>query len=221
MSSISLKKETAKLVLTKRNLLTPPAVDVALAIDISGSMQRSYTNGVVQEIVERCLALALQFDLDKKLDVFTFNKDSQYVGSITEEHFDGYVKREILDNSKINKWGGTNYTPVLSAVRSKFFPSGIMGMFKKKSPPMFLMFITDGDNQDHEDFEKILKKLRDDNIYIQMICIGGDDFRYANRIADAEPNVGFCEIVDVSKLTDEQMMEKLISSEFVEWAKKL
>ncbi len=85
MSSISLKKETAKLVLTKRNLLTPPAVDVALAIDISGSMQRNYTNGVVQEIVERCLALALQFDLDKKLDVFTFNKDSQYVGSITEE----------------------------------------------------------------------------------------------------------------------------------------
>lgn len=42
-------------------------MDVALAIDISGSMQPDYTRGVVQEITERCLALAMNFDVDKNL----------------------------------------------------------------------------------------------------------------------------------------------------------
>ena len=83
------------------------------------------------------------------------------------------------------------------------------------------MFITDGDNNDHDEFEKTLKQLRSDNIYIQMVCIGNDNFSYAKRVADAEPNVGFCEIRNVKALTDEQMMEKLVSDEFVNWAKSL
>ena len=40
--SLDKKIEAAKVVLTKRQLLTPPQVDVALAIDISGSMQDEY-----------------------------------------------------------------------------------------------------------------------------------------------------------------------------------
>lgn len=224
--SLEKKIEAAKVVLTKRQLLTPPQVDVALAIDISGSMQDEYQDGLVQEITERCLALALNFDRDRKLDVWTFNTGTQYVGDVTEQKFEGYVNREILNSSKIKKWGGTAYSPVLKSVRDKFFGGvvgGIMSMFKKKNTtsPVFLMFITDGDNNDHDEFEKTLKQLRSDNIYIQMVCIGNDNFSYAKRVADAEPNVGFCEIRNVKALTDEQMMEKLVSDEFVNWAKSL
>lgn len=224
--SLDKKIEAAKVVLTKRQLLTPPQVDVALAIDISGSMQDEYQDGLVQEITERCLALALNFDRDRKLDVWTFNTSTQYVGDVTEQKFEGYVNREILNSSKIKKWGGTSYSPVLKSVRDKFFGgtvSGIMSMFKKKNTtsPVFLMFITDGDNNDHDEFEKILKQLRSDNIYIQMVCIGNDNFSYAKRVADAEPNVGFCEIRNVKALNDEQMMEKLVSDEFVNWAKSI
>lgn len=224
--SLDKKIEAAKVVLTKRQLLTPPQVDVALAIDISGSMQDEYQDGLVQEITERCLALALNFDRDRKLDVWTFNTSTQYVGDVTEQKFEGYVNREILNSSKIKKWGGTAYSPVLKSVRDKFFGgtvSSIMSMFKKKNTtsPVFLMFITDGDNNDHDEFEKTLKQLRSDNIYIQMVCIGNDNFSYAKRVADAEPNVGFCEIRNVKALNDEQMMEKLVSDEFVNWAKSL
>ncbi len=224
--SLEKKIEAAKVVLTKRQLLTPPQVDVALAIDISGSMQDEYQDGLVQEITERCLALALNFDRDRKLDVWTFNTSTQYVGDVTEQKFEGYVNREILNSSKIKKWGGTAYSPVLKSVRDKFFGgtvSSIMSMFKKKNTtsPVFLMFITDGDNNDHDEFEKTLKQLRSDNIYIQMVCIGNDNFSYAKRVADAEPNVGFCEIRNVKALNDEQMMEKLVSDEFVNWAKSL
>lgn len=223
--SLDKKIEAAKIVLTKRNLLTPPQVDVALAIDISGSMQTDYTRGVVQEITERCLALAMNFDVDKKLDVWTFSTGAQYVGEVTEKQFDGYVQREILNNSRITKWGGTNYAPVLKLVRDKFFGNtggGIMSFFKKKNnTPVFLMFITDGDNFDHDEFEKTLVQYRSEKVYVQMICIGNDDFSYAERVADAEPNVGFCKIGAVSALSDEQMMEKLIGEEFVSWAKSL
>lgn len=222
--SLDKKIEAAKVVLTKRNLLTPPQVDVALAIDISGSMQTDYTRGVVQEITERCLALAMNFDVDKKLDVWTFSTNAQYVGEVTEKQFDGFVQREILNNNRITKWGGTNYAPVLKLVKDKFFASsgGILGMFKKKNDtPVFLMFITDGDNFDHSEFEKTLVQYRSEKVYVQMICIGNSDFAYAERVADAEPNVGFCKIGAVSALSDEQMMEKLIGEEFVSWAKSL
>lgn len=224
--SLEKKIEAAKVVLTKRQLLTPPQVDVALAIDISGSMQGEYQDGLVQEITERCLALALNFDRDRKLDVWTFNNSTQYVGNVTEHKFDGFVTREILNNPKIKKWGGTDYSPVLKSVRDKFFGgavSSIMSMFKKKNTtsPVFLMFITDGNNTDHNEFEKTLKQLRSENIYIQMLCIGNDDFSYAKRVADSEPNVGFCEIRNVKALNDEQMMEKLVSDEFVNWAKSI
>ena len=134
--SLDKKIEAAKVVLTKRQLLTPPQVDVALAIDISGSMQDEYQDGLVQEITERCLALALNFDRDRKLDVWTFNTSTQYVGDVTEQKFEGYVNREILNSSKIKKWGGTAYSPVLKSVRDKFFGgtvSSIMSMFKKKN----------------------------------------------------------------------------------------
>lgn len=219
--SISLRKEAAKVVLTKRQLPIPPAADVALAIDISGSMSHLYNSGVVQEVVERCLALALNFDPDKKLDVWTFTSKHDYVGSCYESHIDGYVEREIVNNNKISKWGGTNYTPVLEDVSKHFFGSGgFFGMFKKKrATPVFLMFITDGDNQDRTAFVKLAHELRDRNIYIQLLCLGDDYFDTAQAVADSEPNVGFGQVEDVRKMTDEQMMEQLITDEFVQWIK--
>lgn len=228
---IELKKQAAKIVLTKRNLVSPPNAEIAFAIDISGSMQDEYRDGLVQEIAERILALGMNFDTDKKIDVWTFNRSSSYVGSCSEDKVDGFVKREILNNPKIDKWGGTSYTPVLKAIDSHYFGGiannvkSFFGFGKKEAPastakaPVIVYFITDGSNDDKRDFEAIMKDFRSKNIYVQIVCVGNDDFSYVNRVADAEPNVGFCQIKDVKRISDEGMMEMLVSNEFVDWIK--
>lgn len=221
---IELKKQAATVVLTKRGLTSPPGAQVGLAIDISGSMNDEYRDGIVQDVVERCLALAMSFDLDKKLDVWTFDNGADYIGSVNEGQIDGFVHRDIMNNGKISKWGGTSYGPVLSIIDKFFFgsSSGLFGMFAKKpsKDPVFIMFITDGENSDTAKFQAILRDFRSKNIYIQIVGIGNANLSYVKQIADAEPNVGFCQIADVRKLSDEQMMEQLVQTEFVEWIKK-
>jgi len=218
---IELKKQAAGIVLAKRNLTNPPPSRVGMCIDISGSMQDEYRDGIVQDIAERCLALAMRFDSDKQLDVWTFNNSYSYVGTVEEAQVDGYVRREILDNRSVDKWGGTDYAPVLRAVEKKFFNGGTFSMFKKTdNSPVFLMFITDGDNGDRGAFESVLKDFRSKNIYIQIIGIGDNGFGYVEKVANAEPNVGFCRIQNVRKLSDEAMMELLVQDEFVTWIKQ-
>lgn len=233
------KTEAAGIVLTKRKLTNPPSCEVGVAIDISGSMQDEYRDGIVQDVAERLFALAMRFDLDKKLDVWTYDDaEPTYVGPVVLDNIENFVKNEIINNGSVKKWGGTNYAPALRAIRDHYFTGtkkvtksgGFFGMFKKETveetggaangSPVLLFFITDGENFDHDSFEKILRELRTQNIYIQIVGIGNANLRYVNRVADAEPNVGFCQITDVRKLTDEQMMEMVVTEEFAGWIKK-
>lgn len=222
---LSKKKEAVGIVLTKRNLINPPSCEVGVAIDISGSMQHEYSSGTVQEIVERILALALRFDQDGKLDFWTFANGKDYIGTVSEDQIENYVQRKVLNNPLVTKWGGTDYSPVLSDIYNKYFGSGkgfmsIFGKGKKTTSPVIIFFITDGENSDRSEFEKLLKDFRSQNVYIQIIGIGRASLHYVKKIAEQEPNVGFDQIFDVSSLSDEQMIEKMIPQEFADWVKK-
>lgn len=230
MANIDLKKKAVEIVLTKRQLPTPPSCDVALAVDISGSMSNEYRDGLVQDVVERCLAIATKFDQDGKMDVWTFNNSSSYVGTVTEKQIDGFVQRDIVNNPRVDKWGGTSYAPVLSQINEHFFgatkKTGFFGgLFGKKeaepkSNPVFVMFITDGENNDNAQFIKLLNEFRSRNIYIQIVGIGDGDLTSVQQTAEDEPNVGFCQIINVRGVSDELMIEQLVQQEFVDWIKK-
>ena len=155
------KKEAAGIVLTKRNIVSPPACEVGVAIDISGSMSHEYENGTVQEIVERILALAMRFDLDGKLDFWTFSSGKDYIGTVSEDQAENYVKRKVLNNPLVSKWGGTDYAPVLKDIYDKYFGGGkgfmsIFGRGKKTEQPVIIFFITDGENSDRPEFEQLV-----------------------------------------------------------------
>lgn len=219
------KKEAAGIVLAKRKIVTPPACEVGVAIDISGSMSSEYRDGVVQEIVERILALAMRFDQDGKLDFWTFSSGQDYIGTVSEDQVEDYVRRKVLNNPLVSKWGGTEYGPVLKNIYDKYFGSGkgfmsLFGKGKKTEQPVIVFFVTDGENSDHSDFERLLKDFRTKNIYIQIIGVGGASLNYVKKIAEQEPNVGFDQIYDVRKLSDEEMIEKMITQEFADWIKK-
>ncbi len=68
MATIDLQKKSVKIVLEKKQL-TKVTARIGLVLDITGSMRQLYKNGTVQNVVERILAVADQFDDNGLLDV--------------------------------------------------------------------------------------------------------------------------------------------------------
>ena len=234
MSLIDLKKKT-RIVLEKRALPQPPRCRVGLCIDISGSMHNEYQDGLVQETVDRLLAVAGTFDDNGEMEVWTFNQKYSTPPVARAADFGNYVKKAILDNPDVDKWGGTNYAPVMNAVLDTYFrgervtSGGFLGMFKKteqRAPrdihiPALCLFITDGDNTDEAEAEKILREARQHQIYWQLIGIGTDtDFRFIKKMADDLPNAGFC-VFPSLRVSDEAIYEALLTSELCDWLRKL
>lgn len=234
MSLIDLTKKVA-IVLEKRNM-TKVRAQVAMGMDISGSMQELYKHGVVQETVNRLSAVAIKFDDNGVLDSWVFSNETFETEPVTKELFDIYVDQFILQNSKIDKWGGTFFSPLILDMLQHYFPElkpkgfieSLSGLFKSKSTvqessvvdPVFAMIVTDGENSDKTETMELLKESEKYNIYWQFVGIGSEDFSFLTRAANQLPNVGFFKIEDIKKISDEDLYDKLINEEFSEWIKK-
>jgi len=235
MSLIDLKKKT-RIVLDKRALPQPPRCRVGLCIDISGSMHNEYQDGLVQATVDRLLAIAGTFDDNGEMEVWTFNEKYSTPPAARASDYGHYVKKAILDNPEVAKWGGTNYAPVMNAVLDAYFRgesvvtgSGFLGFFKKTEQrpakdthiPALCLFITDGDNSDEGQAAEILREARRFQIYWQLVGIGNDtDFRFIKQMADELPNAGFCHFPNL-RISDEAIYETLLTHELCEWLRKL
>jgi len=235
VSLIDLKKKT-RIVLDKRALPQPPRCRVGLCIDISGSMHNEYQDGLVQATVDRLLAIAGTFDDNGEMEVWTFNQKYSTPPVARASDFGNYVKKAILDNPDVAKWGGTNYAPVMNAVLDSYFRGenvvtggGFLGFFKKTEQrpakdthiPALCLFLTDGDNSDETEAAAILREAKRYQIYWQLVGIGNDtDFRFIKKMADELPNAGFCQFANL-RASDEAIYEALLTSELCDWLRKL
>lgn len=126
---------------------------VALALDYSGSMSSLYENGAIQALAEKVLALGTAFDDDGEIDVFIFESNAYYVGSLSIANYREGVKR-LLANYRM---GSTNYAAVIELIRKHYrsgpAKAGLFGRWLGKSHerayPSYVMFITDGEPDSH------------------------------------------------------------------------
>ena len=249
MSGINLQKrvETVGISLAKRNITVTPKVRVGLALDVSGSTHHLYTNGVMQETIDRLLAVAVKFDDNGELDMWSFDNRSSTLPQATANSYGNYVPQNILNNNSIQKWGGTSYAPVIKDVTRYYFPSGPVtqvqeaakGLFGKlfgskpapaptpapattaaTAEPAMVLFITDGANDDQSAAMAALREAANSPVYWQMVGVGpASYFTFIKEAADKLPNVGFINLNSLS-MTDEQLYEQLISDEFCAWVKQ-
>ena len=246
--AIDLLKKKVGIVLEKRQM-TKVICEVKFALDISGSMERMYKNGTVQNLTDRLLAVASKFDDNGEMEVWTFSHGFDQLKTITEDMHEGYVKKQILDNPSCSKWGGTSYSPVMEDIVKQSFtrqetssqevktkPSFLGKLFGAKETstavtsteivehnpqfPVFVPFITDGENSDKRETEAIIRANAHRNIYWMMIGIGSEDFRWLREIADRYDNVGFISFKDVEHVSDEDFYSNLLNEEFCTWVKK-
>lgn len=187
---------------------------VAVVMDYSGSMSNLYRNGAVQNVLTRLMPLALRFDDNGELDVWIFHQSFYRIESMNLGNFDNYVQEEIM--SKGYRMGCTSYAPVLEDVLHKYFVEDA----STSNIPTFVVFITDGNNDDKRATNNIVKESAYKNIFIQFVGIGNDSFEYLERLDDLTgrpvDNTGFIRVDDISRIDDETLFNRLLS-QYPDW----
>ena len=210
---------------------------VALVLDISGSMESEYRRGRVQTIVERLLALGARFDDNQAIDTFAFGVKCYDLGELPESNFDGWVKRVILKKYSLEP--GTNYAGVMKMIMQHYYPNtvklvkgGFFGGSKETLPtspvkstedPAYVMFITDGNNDDKGATDLAITAAANLGIFWQFIGIGGSSFGYLEKLDEMEgrlvDNANFFQARNIDQLSDEELYG-LMLGEFPDWLKK-
>ena len=160
-----------------------------------------------------------EYGCNRSIEVFAFNTGSKYIGEANESNINNYVKNVFLKQTAVN--GGTNYALVMKAIvkqfgfaisegggLKKFFSRGITE--KKVEPaiiPTFVFFITDGDNWDKSDTEKVIREASKQGIFWQFVGIGSEHFKFLRKLDDLNGRVSI--VVEGSqKQGDFEVIEK-------------
>lgn len=229
---LSKRVKTAGVVLAKKGLTAPPIMRVAMALDISGSMDDEIRDGSVQNVMDQLQGVAGKFDDDGSIDIFKFDDRAEYVGLCEAADYGSFVKRQ-----SIKARGGTAFSPFVKLITEHFFPpqksGGLGGLFKKPTPvsdvPVLVLVITDGEPMSEgtyvdQQFARIapaLKEAGNHPIYWHFVGINnqGVEFKVLKELADALPNVGFIKMNGFNK-SDEELYNEVLSEELIAWVKK-
>lgn len=192
--------------------MTKHTARVALAMDYSGSMGNLFANGSVQDVVTRLLPIALKFDDNGELESWLFSNEKERLKAVTIKNYKNYVKSVMM---KAHMYmGGTNYAPVLKDI-VKYYKD-----IEPSNIPAFIIFITDGENYDVAETNRIVKELSNYNMFVQFIGIGDEDFDYLKSLDDMKgrkhDNTGFTAVRDMNKMTDEELYTEILR-QYKDW----
>ncbi|MEZ8292221.1 VWA domain-containing protein [Vibrio splendidus] len=124
--------EASAISLTKKGLSGHTA-RVAMAIDLSGSMNPALKRGEVTRLLKQTLAQGLTFDDDGDIEIFVFGSLANYYGTMNLANLD-----ETCEAFKsISTKGLTNYGDAISTITKHYTDIGF-------DQPVFVQFITDG-----------------------------------------------------------------------------
>jgi len=209
---VNLSKK-AKVQLAKKNL-TDVKATVALVLDVSKSMYPLYRDGVMQMVIERILALAINFADDKQVDAFVFGTTASQLAPITTTDFEGYIAREIMAKHKINQ--ATKYATAIERLQQKYVG--------RRDVPVYVIFITDGDNSDKKETKAWMIQLCRQPIFWQFVGIGHETFKFLTRLDElkgrAIDNAGFMQVNDIATISDDDLYARLLN-EFPEWLREV
>ena len=200
-----------KVELEKRNLQDCIA-KVALVLDISGSMTGRYENGTVQEIVNKILPLAVQFDDDGELDFWYYGNYPKRMPSVNMKNYQKATSgwRSIMSSLG----GGTEAGVVMKEVISEYKNSDI---------PAYVIFISDGEFFDEDRAKNLIIKASKNPIFWQFVGIGGGRYGLLENLDTMSgryiDNANFFAIDDFRQVNNSELYSRLLN-EFPQWLKE-
>ena len=202
-----------KVVLEKKNLLETVA-RVALVTDISGSMHGSYKNGTVQEIVNKILPLAVQFDDDGELDFWYYGTKCKRMPSVNLKNFESAVPAD-WQNLR-SSLGGMNNEPAVM--------NEVVAEYKKSKVPAYVIFITDGGVSRTTEIKNILIEASKLPIFWQFVGVSGSGYGVLEKLDTLSgryvDNANFFALDDFRKVDNAELYSRLLN-EFPIWLKEI
>lgn len=172
--------------------------EVVLALDVSESMAPLYANGFVGELTTALLALAMKFDDNGRVPVWTFGQDAVHVGELKAQDHRGWVDRGV----KVESCAAPRLGPLIDAVGRRYFPAewdapptsqkvggklkrtvvGYSSVVEPRACPVFVIAVTAGKNDDGLEATRLLRKASFLPVFWQFAGVGGGDLRFLKGI---------------------------------------
>ena len=195
--------------LKKKNLETTVA-RVGLVLDISGSMSQRFKNGTVQEIVNKTLPLAVQFDDDGELDFWYYGTTARRMKSV---NLDNYTEAVPADWKRLMmELGGRNNEPTVLKM--------VVDAYKNTKIPAYVLFITDGGVNHKKEIQNIITEASHMPIFWQFVGVGGQNYGILEKLDTMTgryvDNAGFFALDDFKKVSNEELYARLLE-EFPKW----
>lgn len=202
-----------KVELQKRNLLDVTA-RVALVLDISGSMHQSYADGTVQEIVNKILPVAVQFDDDGELDFWFYGTHCQRRPSVNMSNYEQAVPPDW--KALRNSIGGCNNEPVVMRE--------VMTEYEESNLPAYVVFITDGGIYETAKIKQLLTDASRLPIFWQFVGVSGSNYGVLEKLESLSgryvDNANFFALDDFRRVSNEELYSRLLN-EFPAWLKQI
>lgn len=197
---------------------------ILFVLDYSGSMSTLYASGKIQELIERILPVGMGFDDNGEVDFYIFSDHYHKLSPISLSNFDNYIKSKVIP---FYSMGSTSYSPVINAIVDTIVAKrgGFLGMGGKEASqtldyPLYVIFVTDGDNSDHPQTEAAIKRASNHGVFFQFIGIGRSGFPFLEKLDNLSgrllDNANFFKVPDLSATTDQQLYSLLLT-EFPSW----
>lgn len=215
LQQLNLRKQAISSLCLEKNELNGLVARVCMVMDISGSMDTLYKKGKVQEVVERLLPVAMQFDDNGVMEAWVFSNNAYRIPDISLDNYYGYINENRL--TKKYDMGGTEYAPVVKDVIRKYV---------KEEPaniPTLVLFITDGDNSDKIETTRAMIEASRYPIFWQFVGIGNSRFSYLEELDEMQgrfiDNANFFSVNDLDIISDDELYKRLLS-EYPDWITK-
>lgn len=227
---LNIEKSTQSISLClQKNGITPIPVDVAFAMDVSGSFHDEHCSGITNDLLTRMVPWGLVFDPDKKLAFYSFSDKVDNCPDVTVDNYSTFMKDHVIGH--VNGYnGGTEYAPVLAKILSDTAPSKV-GMFSKlfgkkstEEKPLLVLFVTDGQTFDERETIKVLQNAQNNGRKMYVIFFGVaphvNNFQFLSNLGTQFSNVSFVHVANINKFvaqSDEELNDTLISDELINW----
>lgn len=202
-----------KVALEKKNLQETVA-RVALVMDISGSMHGSYKDGTVQEIVNKVLPLAVQFDDDGELDFWYYGTNCKRMPSVNMKNYENAVPADWKNIR--SSLGGMNNEPAVM--------KEVVAEYQKSKIPAYIIFITDGGVSRTSEIKNILIEASKLPIFWQFIGVRGRGYGVLEKLDTISgryvDNSNFFALDDFKTVDNAELYSRLLN-EFPNWLKEI
>ena len=225
-NQLDLRKQIV-LDLKKQKGLEGQLAQVVACYDRSGSLDWAYRNGLMQRLTERVLPVGLGFDDNGIVDLFIFHNNAWR----SKVDIKLTTINDVIPEITKHQSGGTSYAPAIKLILDEYIGKS-EGWLTKSRPskklqyPVFVLYFTDGANDDREETEAVIREASKYGIYFQFIGIGDASMPFLDKLDDLSgrviDNAGFFRASDLDRISDNDLYSKMMTEfpQFVQQARQ-